>query len=154
MCAWATCYSGSNNVHFDFPPIMADGRNYASWQPEAVINNKIQKSENIKSNWDYRRYMTHHGLTIMEYNMNECAREMGTNPEQVINTTPSPNVPHLYDKSGDPPFGYHHSDLKDPYLSREKLESRLNSPGISIPKEFMDQYKEQSKVRGYSLQGV
>ena len=39
-------YSGSNNIHFDFPPIMSDGRNYASWQPEAVINARIQKQEN------------------------------------------------------------------------------------------------------------
>ena len=27
--SWGTCYSGSNNIHFGFPPIMTDGRNYA-----------------------------------------------------------------------------------------------------------------------------
>ena len=41
--SWGTCYSASNNIHFDFPPIMNDGRNYASWQPVAVINNEIKK---------------------------------------------------------------------------------------------------------------
>ena len=40
--SWATCFSGSNNIHFNFPPIMQDGRNYASYQPEAQTNNKIQ----------------------------------------------------------------------------------------------------------------
>jgi len=43
--SWATCYSGSNNINFNFPPIMADGRNYATWQPDAVINERIQKQE-------------------------------------------------------------------------------------------------------------
>ena len=37
--SWATCYAGSNNIHFNYPPIMNDGRNFASWQPGAVINN-------------------------------------------------------------------------------------------------------------------
>ena len=68
MAGWATCYSGSNNIHFNFPPIMNDGRNFASWQPEAVINNRIQEKENIRSNWDYRQYMQHNGLEIMKYN--------------------------------------------------------------------------------------
>ena len=31
--SWGTCFSGSNNIHFDFPPIMSDGRNFSSWQP-------------------------------------------------------------------------------------------------------------------------
>ena len=40
---WATCYSASNNIHFNSPPIMNDGRNFSTWQPEAVINRRIQK---------------------------------------------------------------------------------------------------------------
>ena len=42
--SWGTCYSGSNNIHFGFPPLMTDGRNYASWQPEAVINKTLQEN--------------------------------------------------------------------------------------------------------------
>ena len=41
--SWGTCYSGSNNIHFDYPPIMDDGRNYAKWQPAAVINDEMRK---------------------------------------------------------------------------------------------------------------
>ena len=66
--SWATCYSGSNNIHFNFPPIMADGRNFASWQPDAVINQRIQKQEHIKSNWQYRQYLQNNGAQIMAYN--------------------------------------------------------------------------------------
>ena len=44
--SWGTCNAGSNNIHFDFPPIMTDGRNYAKWQPGAVINQEIRKDNN------------------------------------------------------------------------------------------------------------
>ena len=26
---WGTCYNGSNNIHFNFPPFMNDSRNYS-----------------------------------------------------------------------------------------------------------------------------
>ena len=41
--SWGTCYSGSNNIYHDFPPIMHDGRNYSSWQPGASLNEHIKK---------------------------------------------------------------------------------------------------------------
>ena len=66
--SWATCYNSSNNIHFNFPPIMADGRNFASWQPEAVVNQRIQEQENITSSWAYRQFMTNNGIQIMKYN--------------------------------------------------------------------------------------
>jgi len=43
--AWRTCYSGSNNIDFNFPPIMNDGRNFATWSPDAVVNERIQMKE-------------------------------------------------------------------------------------------------------------
>ncbi len=46
--SWATCYTASNNIHFDFPPIMADGRNYASWKTSAIMNEKIRYDAGIK----------------------------------------------------------------------------------------------------------
>ena len=45
--SWGQCFNASNNIHFDFPPIMADGRVYSSWTPDAVVNNRIKKEENI-----------------------------------------------------------------------------------------------------------
>ena len=53
--SWATCYAGSNNIHFDFPPIMMDGRNYATWQPGSKVSDDIKKREGINSNWKYRQ---------------------------------------------------------------------------------------------------
>jgi hypothetical protein len=131
--SWATCYSGSNNIHFDFPPIMNDGRNYSSWQPEAVTNERIQKKENINSNWAYRQYLTHNGLEIMKYNTIETCYEMGLEQHIPENKTPSANVPLLYKSTFDstkPGYGYCNSDLKNPYLSRQQLEARMISPTI------------------------
>ena len=54
--SWGTCYAGSNNIHFDFPPIMSDGRNFSKWQPGATINQEIRQENGIKSNWQYRKY--------------------------------------------------------------------------------------------------
>ena len=47
--SWATAYTGSNNIHFNFPPIMTDGRNYSQWEPSNVTNEKIRESENINT---------------------------------------------------------------------------------------------------------
>jgi hypothetical protein len=93
--SWATCFSGSNNIHFNSPPIMTDGRNYSSWQPEAVINKRIQTQENIKSNWQYRQYMQHNGLQIMKYNNLEYCYDMGLPPHYTSDKTPSSNITNV-----------------------------------------------------------
>ena len=97
--SWGTCYSGSNNIHYNFPPIMTDGRIFSSWQPEAVINENIQNQENIHSNWNYRQYMTHNGLHIMKYNNLEACNLLGLPTHFKSNELPSDAVsqnPHLY----------------------------------------------------------
>ena len=132
--SWGTCYSGSNNTHFNFPPIMADGRNYASWQPEAVVNERIQKTEGITSNWAYRQFLQHNSGQIRNYNNLEACYELGLDPHVHTGTTPSSNVPHkfksIYDTSR-PGYGYCNSDLKNPYLTSEQLNARMVSPSIN-----------------------
>lgn len=131
---WGTCYSGSNNINFNFPPIMADGRNYATWQPEAVVNKRIQEQENIHNNWTYRQYLQNNGLAIMKYNSGEACYNLGLNPHVYTGKTPSNNVPFMFKSSFDnrkPGYGYCTSDLKNPYLSSEQLNARMISPYIS-----------------------
>jgi len=133
--SWSTCYSGSNNIHFNFPPIMEDGRNYSSYQPDAIINNKIQLHENIQTNWEYRQYLQQNALNIMKYNSSEYCYDLGLPNHTNSNNTPSTNVPHkfksIYD-TNKPGYGYCNSDLKTPYLSREQLNSRLIAPAINV----------------------
>lgn len=132
--SWATCYSGSNNIHFNSPPIMSDGRNFAQWQPDAVVNNRIQQKEGINNNWSYRQYLQQNGLQIMNYNTTEACYELGLDPHVQTGKTPSDNVPYTFRSTFDtskPGFGYCNSDLKNPYLSREQLNSRLVAPSIN-----------------------
>ena len=136
--SWRTCYSGSNNIHFNSPPIMADGRNYATWQPDAVINQRIQVQEGIQSNWQYRQYLQQNGLQIMNYNAQEACYDLGLDPHVQTGKTPSDNVPYTFRSTFDtstPGFGYCNSDLKNPYLSREQLNSRMVAPSIN-PNNF------------------
>jgi hypothetical protein len=132
--SWATCYSGSNNIHFNFPPIMTDGRNYSSWQPDAVVNERIQRQEGINNNWSYRQYLQKNGLKVMQYNTSEACYDLGLDPHVQTGKTPSNNVPYKFKSTFDtstPGFGYCNSDLKNPYLSTEQLNARLVSPSIN-----------------------
>lgn len=133
--SWMTCYSGSNNIDFNFPPIMNDGRNYAQWQPDAVVNERIQQKEGIQSNWAYRQFLQKNGLQIMNYNTQEACYTLGLDSQYDTNATPSSNVPYNFKGTFDtsaPGFGYCNSDLKNYYLSREQLNARLVSPSINL----------------------
>ena len=134
--SWGTCYSGSNNIHFDFPPIMADGRTYSSWQPEAVVNERIRQQENITTSWQYRQFLTNNATNIMKINNQEACSELGLPSSFQTNATPSSNVPYTFKSSFDtntPGFGYCNSNLKQPYLTREQLQARMVAPSINVP---------------------
>jgi len=132
--SWSSCYSASNNIHFNFPPIMMDGRNFSAWQPDAVINQRIQKKEGITNNWNYRQYLQQNGQQIMNYNNVEACYELGLDPHVQSGKTPSSNVPYTFRSTFDtstPGFGYCNSDLKNPYLTSAQLNARLVAPSIN-----------------------
>ena len=66
--SWGTCYGSSNNIHFDFPPLMSDGRNFANWQPACEINKSLRQRNNIKSNYDYRQFLIKNADAIIKKN--------------------------------------------------------------------------------------
>lgn len=130
--SWGTCYTGSNNIHHSNPPLMSDGRNYSSWEPDAAENDKIKKQSNIKTNWDYRLYLQENAKDIMKYNGMESCYALGlsvkptsTGPSNA-NTYP---VPVLFNSSDEPVAG--DSDLKNMYMSREHLNARTIAPSIN-----------------------
>lgn len=134
--SWATCYSGSNNIHFNDPPIMMDGRNYASWQPGAVINEQIRKDNGIHTNWSYRQYLTKNASDIMNMNRFETCQDLGLPTHFYSIQTPASQVPILMKSNYNtmsPGYGYFDSDLKNPYLSREQLEGRMVAPNMIQP---------------------
>jgi hypothetical protein len=113
---------------------MSDGRNFATWQPAAVVNERIQKQAGITTNWNYRQYLQKNGLQIMNYNSAESCYELGLDPHVKSDRTPSDNVPYKFKNTFDtakPGFGYCNSDLKNPYLTREQLNARLIAPSVN-----------------------
>lgn len=133
--SWGTCYAGSNNIHSNFPPIMHDGRNYADWQPGAVINERIRKEANITSNWQYRQYLCNNADTIIEFNKLSAAGDCNAgNTHYGSGAQPiSNNSPYLYKSVLDKTikYGYENSDLKNLYLSDYELQSRMVTPVFS-----------------------
>jgi hypothetical protein len=134
--SWGTCYAGSNNIHFDFPPIMDDGRNYANWQPGGAINENIRKEHKIHSNWEYRRFLEKNADEIIKGNQINACNDCCSCPAKYgnnIQNNNSNNTPFLYKSCSDKsqPFGYENSDLKNLYLSDVQLQARMVTPVIS-----------------------
>ena len=127
----------TNNRYEEFPPLMSDGRTVqASWQPEAVRNTAILQSNGIKSNWQYRQYLTHNEKEIMRMDMSEAANDVGWY-QRYLDVNQEDNYPKSLNSSlQEPPLrtpGYidRSTDLKNMYLTREQLQSKLESPVIT-----------------------
>ena len=131
----------TNNKYPEFPPLMSDGRSItATWQPESSINEDLKEKNNIKSNWEYRKFLTDNAKQIMEYNFTESSSDIGYYvrpidiPSIKSNTISSgvTTTPYLFSSIQDTtrPPGYQNSDLKQLYLSREQLEARKVAPTL------------------------
>jgi hypothetical protein len=112
---------------------MADGRNFASWQPGAVVNEKIRQESGIKSNWQYRKYLMENADQIIKYNqLGACEQSSGGvvnyGGEEKLNGSPFLYNSYLENSQ---PFGYENSDLKSSYLTRQQLQERMVTPVIT-----------------------
>jgi hypothetical protein len=130
---------------------MADGRaSIAGYNPNAVISEKIIQEQNIKSNWEYRQYMTHQADKIRAYNYKDCMNDMGYTMRAVdildVGAPQNP-PPYLFKNMFDntrvarAEAVFPDSDLKNFYLSREQLNARKIAPVVR---------QEQLLERGFS----
>ena len=135
--SWATRYSDSNNMYYNFPPIMHDGRNYANWQPGAEINNNLREKQGIISNSQYRKYLIANADKIIRGNQVESFNETGLNMSNYNNDN-NTNGPFIFNSAVDnrKPKGYETSDLKNIYLSRHQLQSRMVTPVLTQAQLF------------------
>ena len=120
--SWATCYltEGCNNIHFNQPPKVADGRFYTSYISSEAMNEQLKSLEGVRSNWSYREYLQKNAVKIMEYNNLECYCKLGINPGSTVT------------KSKPIPYGYCNpeSDLRNKYLTRNQLNLQMTSPNV------------------------
>lgn len=128
--SWATC---NNNKYYNFHPIMSDGRNLSNWETSSNISNNIKKTNNIKSNWEYRNYLINNADSIIKTNQFEACGECCSN--NMFNNNHTDNyTPYIYSSCSDKakPFGYETSDLKNMYLTRQELQSKYITPIIKL----------------------
>ena len=125
--SWATCYSGSNNIHFNYPALMSDGKFLSHWDPDCKANNRLRENLHLNSNYEYRQYLINNGQNIKNKNLlmtqNNCSNALFTND----NITKGANYIFKSLSDNSQPFGYQDSDLKREYLSRQDLNSKLKN---------------------------
>lgn len=134
--SWATCYSGSNNIHFNFPPLMNDGRNYGSFQPGVALDKEIKKTQNILTNSDYRAYLQKNADEIIKNNQLNACDECSSCP-YINDSNMNFNKPYIFNSilSKDQPYGYESSDLKNIFLSRQEMDAKLYAPTFNLLKK-------------------
>lgn len=129
--SWGTCYNGSNNIHFDYPALMSDGRIYTDWNPSCKKNKELIKQNNIQTNFEYRKYLTNNAKSIMNNNTKEACDQCGVCYYGHPYSTNSNRYLYKSINNTHQPYGYENSDLKNIYLSRQQLQSRLTAPIMS-----------------------
>ena len=130
----------TNNKYPDFPPLMADGRSVmASWQPETEANQAILQRNGIKTNWEYRQFLTNNAPEIMKRNFIESATDVGYYERNATDVGESQFQPIstsrvvAYSSILEPAshLGNVNTDLKTEYLSREQLNSQQFVPVVT-----------------------
>lgn len=124
--SWGTCYSGSNNIHFNFPPLMNDSRLFSNYYSSALNDSVFQNNKNIKNNSDYRKYLQVNADTIIKNNQYISCIECGTTSNNISEPLVSNKTPYIFNSilSRDQPYGYETSDLKNIYLSKQQLDAQ------------------------------
>ena len=126
-----SCHLESNNIHPDYPALMSDER-YTDWNPACELNNKLIRKSGIQTNYQYRQYMIKNGLKVQQNNLNAAYEQCGGRkfePDFKSFHTTKYLFKSYQDKTR--PYGYETSDLKDIYLSRQELQSRMIAPLLS-----------------------
>ena len=127
--SWGTCYKGSNNIHFNFPPLMNDSRNVSNYKPGSLLDENLKKQAYIVTTSDYRLYLQKNANNIIKNNQLNACDECNHCSFNINEQGPN-GSPYIFDSilSNDQPYGYENSDLKNVYLSRQQLDAKLQAP--------------------------
>lgn len=128
--SWFSCYSGSNNIHSDFPPLMSDGRNFMAG--DSTVNNvSLRQKYGITDNYQYRQFLINNGDSIVKHNQEAACDQCCFCPHKhSVGGNTTNGGKYLYKSCTDDkmPYGFEGSDLKRMYTSSQALQSRLFAP--------------------------
>jgi hypothetical protein len=122
--------NGNTNTYYTLEPLTIDIQDNPN-------NKKILDDAGIHTNWKYRQYMQKNANQIMKYDTMQAIYSSGNNPYTLFNNEPTNNTPFLYNSlydTNNPQYGFTNSDLKQDYLTKEKMKSRMIAPSISLDK--------------------
>lgn len=74
-----SCNKTSNNKYFDCPARMDDGRAFTDYRPSSTVNDMIRYSNNIMGSNEYRQFLIHNAVNIMNVSNNYTSSKMGCN---------------------------------------------------------------------------
>ncbi len=134
---WGTCTQGSNNIHFNFPAIMNDSRNFSSYIPGSSKDMLLKKNNNITTNQEYREFLIKNADKIISENQKQVCDECSScYYNNNTNNIEKPTQPYIFTTimSNDSPYGYETSDLKEIYLSRQRLNAEKHAPILNLQK--------------------
>ena len=120
---------GTNNIYQNIPSRMTDSRSLiAAHQPEAVLNENLIKQNNIRSNWEYRKFLTENSQQIAQDNFREACNDSGYfqrfTPDERGFQKETHNIPSQTVYKNPETVLQEQSDLKQLYLSREELQGK------------------------------
>ena len=132
--SWATCYSSSNNIHFESPPLMSDARIYTKYDRMIATDKAIMEKNGIKTNNDYRKYLVENAVGLMNNNHVSMCNNTGSHRfESDYDRRFKHYNKYLFKSIADrtQPYGYETSNLKNTYLTRDELQSKMVAPLMS-----------------------
>lgn len=140
--SWGSCHGASNNIRFDYPALMSDGRNYTDYNTACKVNDRLIEKYNIKTNYDYRQFLIHNSESIKKSNTNQVYQNCGVYKYGYPYDSRENQNRHIYSSKHDltQPFGYEDSDLKNLYITKETLQSRMVAPLLS-QQGYLDYYR-------------
>jgi hypothetical protein len=119
---WSTQTAPNNDPSSKQPGILQDGRSFTDYIQDSNRNERIKQENNIKTNEEYRLFLTKNADTLMQYNYDRSIHQ---------NQTPYfPSVQHgspfLYTsvQEDTKPYGYEDSTPKQMYLTREQIDDK------------------------------
>lgn len=93
--------------------------NFFIYDENNFYNNKTVERNNLKSNWKNRKHLQTLHCNLLQNN----------------GAAQTPNSPHIFESLHDnknPILGHKFSDLKNDFINKEKMQSKLFSPSIKI----------------------
>lgn len=125
--SWGTYYSNeSNNIHFEFPALMTDGRHLTDYNIADVTDKEFKEKYQITNSLLHRKALQENSIKIMNDSFENAKQRSGFISTDTGKTNSTPYLEkHTFYTSPGNTSGYKESDLRNIYLSREQLNETM-----------------------------